>query len=459
MNKEQLDTAEQLVEFVKTARTGHGYNKRLLLLLRERRMPDKGWNQCDVEMLLRQLAMLDSNNFAVGLGEREGRVYSSLVSNRSFGLSHGMGRSGSLADPQPKAAGSSLLVTLTNALARDVLVLGGDSELKRDKEVLVLPVATGMGLFLCLMALKRSRPAPADHIVWLRCDQSSAPKAVELAGAILVPVNPRLDGESLVTDLEALKAAIDACGGPDRVLCILSTTSCFAPRVPDDIEAIGRLCLDLNVPHLLNNAYGTQSPLIMSLIARTRRVGRLDAYVQSTDKNYCVPVGGSIVAGPLAEAVGEEYSGRASSQPLIDLFITLLSMGRDGYRNLILERERLFVWFRERIAEVEGLRLLDTWRRNPISLALALDPAYGNMLGSMLFTRGVTGHRLVGRTDKITVKGGAELQNWGQHCNRYEPCERYLNVAVAILAQEEELLVALKALEKSLREIRKKNNI
>jgi O-phospho-L-seryl-tRNASec:L-selenocysteinyl-tRNA synthase len=39
---------------------------------------------------------MDSNNFNgnCGVGEREGRIYSNLVSNRHYGFAHGIGRSG-----------------------------------------------------------------------------------------------------------------------------------------------------------------------------------------------------------------------------------------------------------------------------------------------------------------------------------------------------------------------------
>lgn len=57
----------------------------------------------------------------VGVGEREGRVYSRLVYDRHFGMSHGIGRSGTLMDVQPKAAGSSILNRLTQYLAQDIL--------------------------------------------------------------------------------------------------------------------------------------------------------------------------------------------------------------------------------------------------------------------------------------------------------------------------------------------------
>ena len=40
-------------------------------------------------------------------------------------LSHGIGRSGDIAAVQPKAAGSSLLMKLTNCMALDVIKLAG----------------------------------------------------------------------------------------------------------------------------------------------------------------------------------------------------------------------------------------------------------------------------------------------------------------------------------------------
>ena len=47
---------------------------------------------------------MDSNNFVdnVGVGEREGRVLSSLVARRHYRLAHGIGRSGDIAAEQPK---------------------------------------------------------------------------------------------------------------------------------------------------------------------------------------------------------------------------------------------------------------------------------------------------------------------------------------------------------------------
>jgi len=50
---------------------------------------------------------------------------------------------------------------------------------------------------------------------------------------------------------------------------------------------------------------------------QAQRVGRVDVFVQSTDKNFLVPVGGAVVAGfdaPLIEKIGKLYPGELISQ-------------------------------------------------------------------------------------------------------------------------------------------------
>lgn len=70
-----------------------------------------------------ELAIMDSNNFhdKIGVGERESRIYSSLVQRRNFYMGHGIGRSGDVMANQPKAAGSSLLLQLTKFLTISAL--------------------------------------------------------------------------------------------------------------------------------------------------------------------------------------------------------------------------------------------------------------------------------------------------------------------------------------------------
>jgi O-phospho-L-seryl-tRNASec:L-selenocysteinyl-tRNA synthase len=93
---------------------------------------------------------MDSNNFVdnVGVGEREGRVFSSIVKQKYFSMSHGVGRSGDLTAEQPKAAGSSLQGKLCNLMALHALKLSG---LENVTSCAVLPVATGMAITLALL--------------------------------------------------------------------------------------------------------------------------------------------------------------------------------------------------------------------------------------------------------------------------------------------------------------------
>jgi O-phospho-L-seryl-tRNASec:L-selenocysteinyl-tRNA synthase len=79
--------------------------------------------------------------------------------------------------------------------------------------------------------------------------------------------------------------------GASNVLCVLTTTSCFAPRGVDKLLEVARHCAEIDVPHITNNAYGVQCKLCMKAISAASRHGRLDGYIQSTDKNVSVPGG------------------------------------------------------------------------------------------------------------------------------------------------------------------------
>jgi O-phospho-L-seryl-tRNASec:L-selenocysteinyl-tRNA synthase len=173
--------------------------------------------------VLRELAAMDSNNFPgnVGVGEREARIFSKVVAERSFGLGHGIGRSGDVMAVQPKAAGSSLMVQLTNYMAAHALRLAGWSNIKA---AIVLPAATGMALTLTLIALRQSYPE-ATHVVWPRIDQKTCLKAIATAGLTPVVIENTLEGDELRTDVPAVEQAILSLGAP-KVLCIVSTTSC-----------------------------------------------------------------------------------------------------------------------------------------------------------------------------------------------------------------------------------------
>ncbi|CAM9343307.1 unnamed protein product, partial [Phaeothamnion confervicola] len=465
-------------------------------LLANRRLPKPGWDDHEIEMLLFDLAAMDSNNSIenVGVGEREGRVYSQLVARRCYRLAHGVGRSGDIAEAQPKAAGSSLMVQILSALVLDALHVAG---LKTVKACLVLPTSTGMSLALVLSALRRQRPN-ARRVLWPRMDQKSCLKAIVTAGFEPIIVPNRRDGDAVVTDVDALRRLLfldngndesgsgggddthggDSGGGgssnsggsssgdsssgstADDILCVITTASCFAPRLPDCVDQVAALCHAAGMPHVINNAYGLQCAATTKRIERAAAVGRVDAVVQSTDKNFLVPVGGSIICGydrAFLEEIGQTYPGRASSAPNLDLFITLLSMGEDGYRRLLWERHELVDSFRARLAAAaaaHGERMLDT-PGNSISFAMTLERLHQagadaaiaagadaaaataaggratSFLGSMLFTRCVSGTRVVvpGAAGKKTVAGlpfagyGASVDDYGSS---------YLTAACAI---------------------------
>lgn len=37
-----------------------------------------------------------------------------------------------------------------------------------------------------------------------------------------------------MTDVDGVRAAVESCGA-ENVLCVVTTTSCFAPRLPDKV--------------------------------------------------------------------------------------------------------------------------------------------------------------------------------------------------------------------------------
>ena len=107
--------------------------------------------------------------------------------------------------------------------------------------------------------------------------------------------------------------------------------------------------------------------------------------------------------------MAKTYPGRASIAPILDLFQTLLYMGKDGYKKLLHKRQREMVpYFKqelEKVASNHGERLLSS-PSNTISYAVSLTfPLQGDNsqsisrsitdFGSMLFLRSVSGCRVI----------------------------------------------------------------
>ena len=460
MNDACFALAEQLVSpsYIGQARQARQHRESMVKsLLAQRRMPEQGWDEGTLRLFLQELALMDSNTFvgSAGVGEREARVICPIVQQRHFGLGHGVGRSGDIAEEQPKAAGSSLLYKLTNALAHDALRRAGATAVT---DCLVLPLATGMTIMLVLLALRQTRPT-AQYVIWPRIDQKSCLKAVSAAGCQPVVIENLLEGDELRTDVDAIRAKVAELGA-ENVLCVLATTSCFAPRGVDKLLEIARLCKEQQVPHLVNNAYGVQCEKCMKALTAASRHGRLDLFIQSTDKNFLVPVGGAVVASaskeygrPLLKKVSATYPGRASVAPILDLFCTLLHLGADGWTQLLAERQRLMPLFREKLqalAEKHGERVLET-PNNTISMAVTLSPGARppTSMGGALFVRLISGARIVAPAKPKAV-AGLPFTNYGAHHDAYPHV--YLTVACALGITQPEIDLFLKKLDKTFAE-------
>ena len=423
-----------------------------------------------IESFLLELSQLDSNNFLdnCGVGEREGRVYSKLVQRRNFGLHHGIGRSGDVSAEQPKAIGSSIIAKLANILVADAMKISGLQSID-STTTLLLPLCTGMSLCSVFNALRahqrEEQNAKEDErqntIVWTRLDQKTCIKSILASGYDVCVVDPILEKDELVTNLQALEKELSAEENENtiNIACVVSSTSCFAPRASDDVEAIAKLCQKYNVAHVINNAYGVQSRKLCGKIEAAMRKGRVDCVVQSLDKNFLVPVGGAIICaskgnGNLVDKVRKLYPGRASISSTLDVLITLLEMGKTGYERLLDERETNYEKLKtalERTASKYGERVLET-PNNPISLGVTLTSSRNDLVtkfGSMLFTRRVSGARTVPMQETKKI-GDVELRGFGASFSTYPTA--YFTAAAAIGMREKEIESFELQLEKTFKE-------
>ncbi|KRX73087.1 O-phosphoseryl-tRNA(Sec) selenium transferase [Trichinella sp. T6] len=427
--------------------------------LNHRRIPEDAWEDSDIEALLNLLASMDSNNFykVSGVGEREGRVFSAIVKRRNYGMIHGIGRSGDLAELQPKALGSSLLNTLSNALALSVIHIS----------------ATGMAMTLCLMNFRKARPQ-ATHVIWSRVDQKSCIKCITaIEGLTLHVVEQIYQHDRLCTNVPLMRETVEVLN-PENVLCIITTTSCFAPRSPDNIELVSELCDQFDIPHLVNNAYGLQSSKLCSALDQANRRGRVDLFVQSVDKNFMMPVGGSIVGGfkpEIVDSLSKLYpgllymlttirsnvrsvicrccynAGRASASVSMDFLTTMLAMGERQYHSMRSARvghfQQLHAGLQAWAAKTN--EQIINCPKNNISIAVSLDRLAEKCnddineitrLGSMLFSRNVTGARVVPAGVNKIIEG-IEFKNWGAHSSIMR--RHYFNAAAAIGMQLHEI--------------------
>lgn len=365
-------------------------------LLEQRKLPKQGWSDETIRFFLTILSSMDTDKDpkAARIGEREARIASPLVSELAAGFIHGVGRSGVLIDPQPKAAGGSLMYQIANRLSEDILKKFGVENIK---DAFVVPLATGMSIALTLKVAKDL--TGGVEVIYPRIDHKSPLNAISLVNLIPKIIPCKLDGDAVVSDPNDIEAAIDG-----QTAAILTTTTFFPPRKADDVIALAKIAKEKGIPHIVNNAYGVQSPKIMKMIRSAIFKGRVDAIIQSTDKNFLCPIGGSIIASPdenFLRKVAHSYAGRATAAPIVQFLAAVLSLGENRYTELIQQRERNYNLLKDLMEELckkHGERLLEV--DNPIAIAMTItNPRIAHEIGAKLYTSRVTGPRGLPKLD------------------------------------------------------------
>ncbi len=365
-------------------------------IFEQRKLPKEGWDDDTIRFFLKILSYMDTDKDpkAARIGEREARVASPLISELAAGFVHGVGRSGVLIDPQPKAAGGSLMYQIANWLSEDILKKFGVENINC---AYVIPLATGMSISL---TLKVARDLTGGlEVIYPRIDHKSPLNAILLVNLHPKIIPCKLDGDTVVSDPNDIEAAIDG-----KTAAILTTTTFFPPRQADDVIAIAKISKEKGIPHIINNAYGVQSPKIMKMIRSAIFKGRVDAIIQSTDKNFLCPIGGSIIASPdenFLRKVAHSYAGRATAAPIVQFLAAVLSLGENRYKELIQQRERNYNLLKDLLKDLckkYGERLLEV--DNPIAIAMTITkPRIAHEIGAKLYTSRVTGPRGLPKLD------------------------------------------------------------
>jgi O-phospho-L-seryl-tRNASec:L-selenocysteinyl-tRNA synthase len=404
-------------------------SKPLRVLLEQRRIPKKGIDDDLIRSFFNLLSSMDTDKdpLAARIGEREARVASPYVLELAAGFAHGVGRSGDLSTPQPKAPGGSLLQFFANRLALDAMKRFG---LPKIEAASVVPLTTGMTLAMTLAAARNI--SGKREVVYPRVDHRSPLKAIEFVGMRAKVIDGEVFGDAVRVPTGKIQGAVTA-----ETAAVVSTTTFFPPREPDDVKEIAKIARDLGIFHIVNNAYGVQSRVIMSKLRAAMDAGRVDAVVQSTDKNFLTPVGGSIVCSShegFIRKISETYAGRATAAPFAQFLASILSLGEEGYERLRDEQEKN----RKRLEElVEDLaqrhrqRLLKVF--NPVAVAMTLSGLDARKIGGALYNERVTGPRAL------------EPGDFGVCCERYHSA--YLSLNAAIGCREQDIEVAVRKVD------------
>ncbi|MFW9890854.1 MAG: O-phosphoseryl-tRNA(Sec) selenium transferase [Candidatus Thorarchaeota archaeon] len=384
-------------------------------VLNRRQFPEKGLTDLQLEMMFQLLSSLDTDKDpeAVRVGEREARVASPYVARLSVGFNHGIGRSGRLAAPQPKAPGASQMQQVANKVALDAIRKLGLSNVKAG---LVTPLSTGMTISLVLGALRREYGV--KRVLYPRIDHTSPKRAIALSGLEEKTIPTLIDADSVQVDFGILEKEIKKSNST----AVLATTTFFPPRLSDPVKDISKICAETDTPLIINNAYGVQSQKVMSEIRAAIDAGRVDAVVQSSDKNFLAPVGAAVVVTPkkdFTDSIADTYAGRATAAPVVQTLAALLAIGFDTYKDLQkeqLDNKAMLDKRMDEIAEKLGQRVLSVW--NPVACAITMDGLDVIEIGARLYNARVTGPRAI-------EKGGA-----GSSVDNYPHSYIVMNAAI-----------------------------
>jgi O-phospho-L-seryl-tRNASec:L-selenocysteinyl-tRNA synthase len=381
--------------------------KPIMELFQQRRIPEFGWSDFQIRQLLNILSNLDSDKDpgSIRIGEREGRISSDILNEISGGFCHGIGRSGELTAAQPKAAGASLMQNLTNKI---VLSLTKALGLPNVKAALTVPFGTGMSIGMAIRGALNYYKIDFHEkpmVLMTQIDHKSPKKGIEYIGGVLKIIPGRYGDnyyskEGVFTNIEEVKKIYQS--NSSKISAIVSSTCFFAPRVPDNVKEIAKFAKEHQIIHIINNAYGLQTPSLLKIIRQSIDAGRIDAIIQSTDKNFLTPVGGAVIISPnpdLIDTISKCYAGRASASPVVQLLVSLLSMGKQGYLSRIEIQKQNRKFLEDSLTEVANEfneHIIEC--NNPVSCAMSLkNVKMGKIqdLGGILYNLRVTGPRII----------------------------------------------------------------
>ena len=424
----------------------NSYLKPIKVLFEQRSVPQDPWSDGQIEFLLQTLSSMDTDkdDNAARVGEREARIASKLQLKTTGGFCHGVGRSGFLTAPQPKAPGGSIMYELSNYLATSFMKKFGIPNIKK---AIVVPICTGMSLALCLGALRPDWNNPAllnkRTVLLPQLDHKALLKALDLMGVKTKIVKGKVVGDGVKVPIEDIKNSFD-----NDCFAVLSLTSFFPPREHDDIKEISKFAKENNLVHIVINAYGVQSPEWMKLIRSGIDAGRIDVIIQSTDKNFLTPIGGAVIATPnskVIDKISQAYAGRASATPIVNFLISMLFLGINGYQNLLDQQKKNRILLETKLKETaERLneRVLNVF--NPIAVALSLKNIQKQnltALGGALYNLRVTGPRVYNPDEKM----------FGTCCDNYNT--PYIVMNAAIGAEPSDILTAIERFEKAYKQV------